>query len=269
MIPIFRLGVIIFVVCIFGFQLPMAAQHQSDFFELPRETLKDTKRILFSPAKFTGKDWLLAGGAVSFTALCFTVDEPVQRWSQENQNNPADVVATYVGEPMGNSLYMIGGSLVIYAGGKLVGNENVAQPALTAFKATLIAGGAAGVIKFLMHRARPNENIPADAFDWSGPSFQTDNLSFVSAHSTTAFALASSLSTYYKDYKWVAWVTYPLATVTAWSRVYQNKHWVSDVVGGAALGIFIGKTVANPEKYQWSFGPNNFGGSSVTFNYQF
>ena len=245
------------------------AQHQAGFLELPVETFNDAKRVLFSPVKFNTKDWLWAGGAISATALCFAIDEPAQSWSQSHQSNTADVIATYVGEPLGNSLYVIGGSLAIYAGGKLAGSENIVKPALTAFKATLIAGGAAGVLKYLSHRARPFENEPPDAFDWKGPSFSSKNLSFVSAHSATAFALASSLSTYYKDYKWVAWVTYPLATVTAWSRVYQNKHWVSDVVAGAALGIFIGKTVATPEKYSWSFGPNNFGGSSMSFTYHF
>lgn len=254
--------------CVYG-QSENTLKPENSYFELPRETLEDTKRIILSPVKWTWRDWGWAGGAVSATALCLAADEPVQSWVQNNQSPMGDAIATYVGEPLGNSLYVIGGSLVVYATGKISKNEEVAQPGLTVFKATLIAGGAAGVLKFLTHRARPGELTPPDAFHWEGPSFSTDNLSFVSAHSATAFAMASSLSTYYSEHKWVAWVSYPLAATTAWSRVYHNKHWLSDVVGGAALGIFIGKTVAMPDKYKWSTGPNAFGGTSVWLTYQF
>ena len=246
-----------------------SSKHESSYFELPRETFEDTRRIVLSPAKWHWQDWAWAGGAVSATALCFAADEYVQNSTQSKQSPFGDGLATYLGEPLGNSLYVIGSAFVVYTTAKVSHNEKVARPALTVFKATLIAGGAAGVFKFMTHRARPGENTPPDAFDWNGPSFSTDNLSFVSAHSATAFALASSLSTYYHQHRWVAWVSYPLATITAWSRVYDNKHWLSDVVGGAALGIFIGKTVAMPDKYQWSTGPNSFGGTSVWLTYHF
>lgn len=239
------------------------------YIELPVETFKDTKRILLSPAKWKGKDWAIAAGAVSLTALSFTLDDEVQQWSQSNQSKVGDAVAKYVGEPFGNPYLIVGSSFVVYTVSKISHNPKVSDPALTAFKATLIAGGATGLIKILAHRSRPDENVPANSWEWGGPSFSTDNLSFVSGHSATAFALAASMSTYYKDYPWVAWVSYPLATITAMSRVYDNRHWLSDVVGGAVLGIFIGKTVAMPEKYKWGISPNSKGGTSMSFTYSF
>lgn len=239
------------------------------YLELPVETYNDTKRILLSPAKWKGKDWALAAGAVSLTALSFTIDDEIQQWSQKNLNSTGDAVAKYVGEPFGNPLIVVGSSFVIYTVAKISHHPKVSDPALTAFKATLIAGGATGLIKILAHRARPDENIPPDSWDWGGPSFSNQNLSFISGHSATAFALAASMSTYYKDYPWVAWVSYPVATVTALSRIYDNRHWFSDVVGGAVLGIFIGKTVAMPEKYRWSVSPNSKGGTSMSFTYSF
>lgn len=244
-------------------------EYQSGFVELPVETYRDSKRILLSPAKWKGKDWGIAAGAVSLTALSFTVDDEVQQWSQRNQSSSGDAVAKYVGEPFGNPWIVVGGSFVLYTVGKISHQPEVSNPALAALKATLIAGGATGLVKFLAHRARPDENTPPDSWDWGGPSFSTDNLSFISGHTATAFALAASMSTYYKDHKWVAWITYPLATITAMSRVYDNRHWFSDVIGGAALGIFIGKTVAMPEKYKWGVAPNSRGGTSMSFTYSF
>ncbi|WP_417610565.1 phosphatase PAP2 family protein [Owenweeksia hongkongensis] len=250
-------------------QSERSIKSQKSYLELPVETFNDTKRILLSPAKWKGKDWALAAGAVSLTALSFTVDDEIQEWSQQNFSTTGDAVAKYIGEPFGNPIIVVGGSFVIYTVAKISHHPNVSDPALTAFKATLIAGGATGLIKILAHRARPDENIPPDSWNWGGPSFSMDNLSFVSGHSATAFALAASMSTYYKDHRWVAWVTYPLATVTALSRVYDNRHWFSDVVGGAVLGIFIGKTVAMPDKYKWGIAPNSKGGTSMSFTYSF
>lgn len=31
--------------------------------------------------------------------------------------------------------------------------------------------------------------------------------------------------------------TYGAASLVGWSRVYEDRHWTSDVVGGALLGI--------------------------------
>lgn len=242
---------------------------KSLFVELPVETFNDTKRILLSPAKWKGKDWAMAAGAVSLTALSFTLDDEIQQWSQRNQSPAGDAVAKYVGEPFGNPIIVIGGSFTIYAVAKISHQPQVSDPALTAFKATLIAGGATMFVKIMTHRVRPDENVPPNSWDWGGPSFSNENLSFVSGHTSTAFALAASMSTYYKDHPWVAWVTYPLATVTALSRVYDNRHWFSDVVGGAVLGIFIGKTVAMPDKYKWGIAPNSKGGTSMSFTYSF
>jgi membrane-associated phospholipid phosphatase len=36
---------------------------------------------------------------------------------------------------------------------------------------------------------------------------------------------------------------YTLATGVGWSRINDNRHWLSDVVGGAALGITSAKLV--------------------------
>ena len=51
-----------------------------------------------------------------------------------------------------------------------------------------------------------------------------------------AFALAASVSN--EVHFWPAQVgLYGAATLTGWSRINDNKHWLSDVLGGAAVGI--------------------------------
>ena len=45
----------------------------------------------------------------------------------------------------------------------------------------------------------------------------------------------------YKEFKdsnpWLAYSGYALATLVAGSRLYNNRHWVSDVLAGAGFGI--------------------------------
>ena len=66
----------------------------------------------------------------------------------------------------------------------------------------------------------------------------TDNHSFPSGHTATAFMAAAMLS---KEYgylsPWVSIGAYSVATTTGLMRVANNKHWLSDVMVGAGIGI--------------------------------
>lgn len=69
-----------------------------------------------------------------------------------------------------------------------------------------------------------------------------DYLSFPSGHSSSSFATATSLA---YSYGWKVGVpAYTAATFVALSRVNENIHWFSDVVAGAALGIYWGRASA-------------------------
>ena len=64
------------------------------------------------------------------------------------------------------------------------------------------------------------------------------NNSFPSGHTATAFMTATML---YKEYGWRSpWFSiggYTLAAATGVSRILNNKHWMTDIAAGAAIGI--------------------------------
>lgn len=70
----------------------------------------------------------------------------------------------------------------------------------------------------------------------------TSNNSFPSGHTATAFAAAEMLHQEFKDQSpWIGYVGYTIATATGTLRMYNNRHWFSDVVAGAGFGILSTK----------------------------
>ena len=66
--------------------------------------------------------------------------------------------------------------------------------------------------------------------------------SFPSGHTAEAFASAEFMRQEYKDVSpWYGIAGYAVATTTGILRLYNNKHWVRDVVAGAGFGILSTK----------------------------
>lgn len=62
--------------------------------------------------------------------------------------------------------------------------------------------------------------------------------SFPSGHTAEAFASAEFMRQEYKDVSpWYGVAGYAMAITTGYLRMYNNKHWFSDVVAGAGVGI--------------------------------
>ncbi len=73
------------------------------------------------------------------------------------------------------------------------------------------------------------------------PDFSTKN-SFPSGHTATAFMGAEFLYQEYKDVSiWYGISGYLVATGTGLFRIYNNRHWLTDVSAGAGIGILSTK----------------------------
>lgn len=96
--------------------------------------------------------------------------------------------------------------------------------------ATLIYGGSLAItgginlpLKYITQRERPDASKLT---------------SFPSQHTAIAFASAEFLRREYKDVSpWIGVAGYAVATVSGALRMYNNRHWFSDVVAGAGVGI--------------------------------
>jgi hypothetical protein len=73
------------------------------------------------------------------------------------------------------------------------------------------------------------------------PDGTSDN-SFPSGHTATAFSGAEFLWQEYKDVSpWYGVAGYVVATGTGLFRIYNNRHWLTDVAAGAGIGILSTK----------------------------
>ena len=76
--------------------------------------------------------------------------------------------------------------------------------------------------------------------------------SMPSGHTAEAFVTATILDMEYRDTSpWISVGGYAAATTTAIGRLVNNKHWVSDVLIGAGIGIFSVKAVYFTHQYHW------------------
>lgn len=77
--------------------------------------------------------------------------------------------------------------------------------------------------------------------------------SFPSGHTGTAFACAAILDAEYgQKYPWLAGIGYGVATLTGMSRIANNRHWGTDILAGASVGlssVYLGYFLSD-----WIFG---------------
>lgn len=75
------------------------------------------------------------------------------------------------------------------------------------------------------------------AFKEKRPDSNARN-SFPSGHTATAFMGAEFLYKEYKDVSpWFGYAGYAVAATTGYLRIYNNRHYITDVIAGACIGI--------------------------------
>ena len=157
------------------------------------------------------------------------------------------------------------GSLIIgstlYVVGRAGGNERMAELGLHGLEALAVGGGVTYLLKGLIGRARPYMDVNDPRNMALGRGFASqDYRSFPSGHTVMAFAAAAAV-TGTTDEWWpnATWYIGPAmfggATLAGVSRMFDNKHWASDVVVGAAIGTFAGFKVV---RYHNETNPDNW-----------
>ena len=118
---------------------------------------------------------------------------------------------------------------------------------LVVAEAVVLAADLTHLVKYAVGRQRPYAHYG----NWAGANrapAADDNLSFYSGHASVAFSLAAAAGTVsslrgYRSTPWVWASGLTIATGVAYLRVAGDKHYLTDVLTGAAIGTAFGIAV--------------------------
>ena len=194
-------------------------------------------------AALSWRDWRVLAGVAAIAVLMVTVDGPVSsmmRGIDGDARRIIDILAS-----SGDSKYSLVptgvAAIVLMALYFLDASTRrarfyawLAGASGFIFASIAVSGIAANIVKILLGRARP-----AVVEDLSWPLFQPiatsgDFHSFPSGHGNTIFCIAIAVGFFAPRLRIPLLI---MASVLAFGRVLQFKHFISDSVGGAVLAV--------------------------------
>ncbi|MEO7192174.1 MAG: phosphatase PAP2 family protein [Vicinamibacterales bacterium] len=149
-------------------------------------------------------------------------------------NETADAWFT-PGKYLGQTYTLVGTAITIYAVGRIDDQPRVSHLGMDLLRALIVDEVLTETIKAATHRERPDHS-----------NFK----SFPSGHASTTFAFATALE---RHLGWRGAVpAYLLSSYVAASRLHDNRHYLSDVAFGAAVGVIAGRTVTRHGRTDYS-----------------
>ena len=173
--------------------------------------------------------WTGLGGALALGV--HPLDDDVNRKLVGNKT--ADHVFK-AGEVLGELGTLLGGASVVYAVGRIEDEPRVSHVGMDLIQSLAIAEGLTQTLKYSTRRERPDHS---------------SRNSFPSGHAADTFAFATAMERHL-GWRYVV-PAYSLASYVAISRLPANRHWFSDAVFGAAVGIISGRTVTSHEAHPY------------------
>jgi membrane-associated phospholipid phosphatase len=211
---------------------------------VPSMAQLDTAKLSEDVGGHKKKPWVIPVVAAAYAGTTFLVysqfDTKIKNLSQNNQSKMQTFVSKSVTD-LGLGKTQTYGLLTASAIAFLTKDQKLKKTVFVWAGSLLLNGTITQELKVSFHRYRPSSGSPYNTFGWRNGGVV--NTSFVSAHTSNIFTTATVFATNYKDVKWVPPVAYGIATLVGLSRIYDNAHWASDVMAGAAIGFASAKAV--------------------------
>lgn len=174
-----------------------------------------------NPYKFHVKEIIVPASLITLGSLGLTswakkhINQPVRDALQGNGHKKfgIDNITLWLPAAAGYGMNLFG----------FKGKHNIADATILYATAFILVEATNLTLKHTIHSERPNHK---------------NNLSFPSGHTQIAFCGAELLRREYWDVSpWIGVGGYVVAAATGFMRLYNNAHWLNDVVAGAGLGI--------------------------------
>lgn len=193
----------------------------------PYFVLAQTRDTLETQPKASIKPFIVPAVFIGYGVVSLTGNNPIRKLDLRVTNEIKQHSATFFTRADDYLRYAPAAAVYALNLAGIKGKHSLADATGIYLLSTAVSGTLAISSKHISHRTRPDGS---------------DDFSFPSGHSTTAFASAEFLYQEYKDISpWYGYAGYTVATTTAVLRLYNKKHWLSDVVAGAGIGILSTK----------------------------
>jgi membrane-associated phospholipid phosphatase len=162
---------------------------------------------------------------------------------------------TDAGSLAGNPFIHIGAAAAIYGAAAVADSPRYMLLGQQLGEALFLADGSTLVLKQAVGRGRPATG-DGNA-DFRPFQFKTDYDSLPSMHTASSFAVAHVLASKTESVP-AKVLYYAAASFVGFSRLYQDKHWTSDLIIGAAIGELAGNSVTRYyglKKSAWTVAP--------------
>jgi hypothetical protein len=197
---------------------------------LGRGVVEDVKHLPAMPNVYLA----VIGGGLALAA--HPLDDTVNVKLRGHQSAARPIFAP--GKYVGQTPVQAGAALLTYVIGRATHRDKVSHLGMDLLRAQIITSGLTEGLKYATHRERPD-----------GSNAQA----FPSGHASITFATATVIE---RHLGWrSAALGYTIASYVAASRLHDNRHWLSDVVFGAAVGAIGGRTVTEHGRNVWTLAP--------------
>lgn len=171
---------------------------------------------------FTVNNAIVAGAGGAAALVAHQADDNIFNSKWDDKRQGAYAPGQYLGDVMVN----MAAGLTVYTAGRYAGKPKLRAMGADIFRSQVVSQALVQTIKPLTSRTRPDAS---------------NDHSFPSGHSATAFATATVVQKHL-GWKWGV-PAYAVASLTATSRLNHQRHYLSDVVFGATLGIVSARAV--------------------------
>ena len=232
-VPVFMLAVCLSAAAQTPSPTPVASPTPAPEHDFFKNVLRDQKVIWTSLLHLHERDgrWLAPiglGAAALIATDQQTGDEMAESTSQLN----ASRIVSYAG-----STYGVGAVAgAFYVAGRAGHNPRARETGVLGAEALLDSAIVVTALKEITQRTRPSGGRSRSDFFDGGSSFP-------SGHSIEAWSLATVIANEYHDHLPVQIAAYGIASAVSVSRFTGQKHYLSDVLVGSAMGYGIGRYV--------------------------
>lgn len=197
---------------------------------------RDGEALVTNPLHWKAEDVRRFAAFAASLGVLIATDEQTYVAIQERRSATTDAIADATTDFGGPYAWAISGALV--AGGLITKNPEMRDTGRDALEAAAFASLLTLILKPAFGRERPEQSDGQTVFH----GFTSQYTSFPSGHATTAWAVASVIAM--RTDGWIVpTIAYTLATLVAFDRVNDQRHFVGDVFAGAAIGVAVGRFI--------------------------